>query len=294
MEKEKVMTIKYYILIGLLLISLFVGLIYLKKVHSLEKRGSNHVIKNKVAEKKEQPIEEKKSEEVTIDSPIAQELIKKISVFDTIKAGSYYGYFYQDYLDINNISNDAKIMIGITQHKDFTSDFMNTTYDATAPDGANLKVIILSKEDVEKGINNFFGPNTSYTDASLIDATTTYCGFSGFQFDETRNVYMNNPINCPGFPQPYIDTKIMNVQSVDDNIEITVKVAYIKYDAANKDDVIKYIYPDNYTNTYIEKHHILTDNSYKIDNILNNLNTYKFTFSLNSNNYYYFNKVEKI
>lgn len=44
----------------------------------------------------------------------------------------------------------------------------------------------------------------------------------------------------------------------------------------------------------LEKHILLTDNSYDINNILGKLDTYKFTFTLNSNNYYYFTKVEKI
>ena len=298
MKKEKKMTItvKYYILLLLLLLSLFVALIYVKKQSATKNKVSSKIVQNKIVDsKKESTNEVYPDEELAIDSPIAQELINKINVFDSSKAGSYYGYFYnQDYLDINGISNDAKVMIGITQNKNFKNDFINATYDAVAPDGTNLDVIILSKEEVSEGINSFFGPNTEYSDTSLIDAKTDYCGFSGFEFDDTRNVYMNNPISCSGFPLPYIDTKVMRVFRSGNIIEVTLKVAYIKFDSTNKDNVIKYIYADNNSSKYIEKHHLLTDNSYHIDNVLDKLNTYKFTFTLNSNNYYYFTKVEKV
>ncbi len=291
MKKEKMMTIKIYILVGLLLLSLFVALIYIKKFHQTPNK-----VTSKVVENKKEPIEEiNTEEEIDVNSDIALEFINKINIFDSIKAGSYYGYFYnQDYLDINNISNDAKIMIGIAQNKNFKNDFINATYEAQAPDGTSLNVIILAKDEVEEGINSFFGPSTVYQDENLKDANSDYCGFSGFAFDETRNVYMNNPLSCNGFPNPYIDTKVIRVFKTGKNIEIYLKIAYIKYDANNEDDVIKYVYTNNNANNYLEAHHILTDNSYKIDNILDKLDTFKFTFTLNSNNYYYFNKVEKI
>ena len=265
MKKEKMMTIKIYILVGLLLLSLFVALIYIKKFHQTPNK-----VTSKVVENKKEPIEEiNTEEEIDVNSDIALEFINKINIFDSIKAGSYYGYFYnQDYLDINNISNDAKIMIGIAQNKNFKNDFINATYEAQAPDGTSLNVIILAKDEVEEGINSFFGPSTVYQDENLKDGN--------------------------GFPNPYIDTKVIRVFKTGKNIEIYLKIAYIKYDANNEDDVIKYVYTNNNANNYLEAHHILTDNSYKIDNILDKLDTFKFTFTLNSNNYYYFNKVEKI
>ena len=297
MKKEKKMTIYYYGILILLLVSLFVALIYYKSDRfELTKVATVHALQKENKESKEElPEETPSSEDLPVDSDLAIELHNKINVFDNIKAGSYYGYFYkQDYLDINSISDDAKVMIGITQNKNFQTDFINATYSAVAPDGVNLDVIILSKEEVKEGINSFFGPNTNYQDTNLIDAESDYCGFSGFKFDETRNVYMNNPLSCNWFPQDYIDSKIIRVYKTGNTIELTLKIAYIKYEAYSQDEVIKYVYRHNNSSNYIEKHDILNDNSYKIDKILNQLDTFKFTFTLNSNNYYYFTKVEKI
>ncbi len=292
MEKEKKMPIKYYLILILLLLSLFVALIYTKKVHKIKNVTKIVAKETKTEVKTEEVIID---EDLPLDNELVVELQQKIKGFDTIKAGSYYGYFYnQDYLDINGISDDAKIAIGITQNKNFSSDFINATYDAQAPDGTNLDVIILSAKEVQEGVNDFFGPNTSYKNTNLLDATGNYCGFSGFEFDDTRNVYMNNPFSCTGFPQDYIDTKLISAHQTNDKIELTIKIAYIKYEATSFDNVTKYVYRHLNDGSYIEKHDILNDNSYEITNILNQLDSFKFTFKLHSNNYYYFDKVEKI
>lgn len=292
MKKEKKKII-YCLLLIILILSLFVILNYIlfPKINKTE---------SKIKIVKAKPNEEIVSEEIIdrdldLNSDIIRGLKNKISVFDSFKAGSYYGYFYQsDYLDFNNMSDDAKVMIGITQNKNFSNDFINATYEAQAPDGNNLNVIILSKEEVQNGINSFFGPNTNYIDTDLRDSSLDYCGFSGFKFDNTRNVYMSNPITCEGFPTPYIDTKIINAHQSGKTIEITIKIAYINYEINNKGEITKYVYRNNNKINLLEKHSILTDNSYNINNILNKLDAYKFTFNLNSDNYYYFTKVEKV
>ena len=297
MKKEKRIAI-IYILIILLLVSLFVALKfgYLRRdaisIKNKTKQivGNSNIVTNTKIVKKENI-----DKDLDVNSTEVKKLISKIDVFDTYKAGSYYGYFYQnDYLDIDKISDDAKIMIGITQNSNFANDFINSTYDAVAPDGNNLDVIILSKDDIQKAINSFFGPNTYYVDTNLKDVGLDYCGFSKFQFDETRNVYMSDPITCSGFPEPHIDSKVISAHQNNDVIEITIKIAYIKYEVISNEKVIKYVYRNQLDNNYIEKHDILTDNSYNINKILDKLDTYRFTFKLNSNNYFYFLKVEKI
>ena len=294
MAKEKIMTIKYYILVGLLLLSLFVALIYNKKVNHLKNVTKVTKTETKTEAVKPEEVVPAVPEDLPLDSDIVKELGAKVHGFDTVKAGSYYGYFYkQDYLDQKGISDDAKIAIGITQNANFSSDFINATYEAVAPDGTKLNVIILAKEEIDEGINSFLGPSTTYQTVNLADAETAYCGFSGFKFDETRNVYMNNPISCTGFPQDYIDTKLIKATQIGDILELTYKIAYIKYDVLSADSVIKNVYRNNGYN-FIEKHDILIDNSYEIDNILNKLDSFKFTFKLHSNNYFYFEKVEKI
>ncbi len=292
MKKEKIMTIKYYVILILLLLSLFVVLIYAKKVYRVK-----NVTKVKIKETKKEAVPEPEEtyEDLDVNSDLIKELTNKVSGFDSIKAGSYYGYFYQNnYLDLNSISDDAKIAIGITQNENFKSDFINATYEAEAPDGNKLNVIILAKKEIQEGINDFFGPNTTYKDTNLKDADKSYCGFSGFKFDETRNVYMNDPISCANFPEDYIDTKVINAQKKGEIVEFTLKIAYIKYEVIDADNVIKYIYKSNNSGNYLEKHNILTDNSYEINNILDKLDSFKFTFKLHSNNYYYFDKVEKL
>ena len=105
---------------------------------------------------------------------------------------------------------------------------------------------------------------------------------------------MNDPISCANFPEDYIDTKVINAQKKGEIVEFTLKIAYIKYEVIDADNVIKYIYKSNNSGNYLEKHNILTDNSYEINNILDKLDSFKFAFKLHSNNYYYFDKVEKL
>ena len=299
MKKEKIVTYKYYIILILLLLSLFVALNYCKKFKvgqtAQEVVADVSKTKAKVESTPEQENVPVEGIDLDLDSELVLNLQKKINVFDTYKAGSYYGYFYsQDYMDFNTMSDDAKILIGITQTSDFTNDFLDSTYEAITPDEKTIDVIILSKEEIQNGINRFFGPNTTVTDTDLKDAEYDYCGFSRFRFDSTRNVYMSDPISCQAFPLPYIDTKIVKAYEYGNIIELTIKVAYIKYEVKNDDNIIKYIYKTNSDSKYIEKHNLLTDNSYNIDKILNKLDSFKFTFNLNSDNYYYFTKVEKI
>ncbi len=293
MSKEKQRLVLYYIMLILVIFSLLLGF------HLIRKNKQKVSIEPVMADKKvSDTLEIKESQTVDqdlpLDSDIALELLEKVSVFNNYKAGSYYGYFYnQDYMDISMISDDAKVIIGITQNENFANDFLNATYDAVAPDGTPLDVIILSKEEIQEGINSFFGPNTSYTDTDLIDGSD-YCGFSKFKFDNTRNVYMSDPITCSGFPKPYVDSKLMRVHQSGDKIELYVKIAYVKYETTNSEEVVQYIYKNKADLQYLEKHMLLSDNSYDINNILDKLDTFKFTFTLNSNNYYYFTKVEKI
>lgn len=299
MKKEKILTYKYYIILVLLLLSLFVALNYCKKfkigqkakavVADISKKNSSPVAKeeDKVASSSE-------GMEIETDSKLATSLHNMINVFDTDKAGSYYGYFYsQDYIDYNTMSDDVKVMIGLTQTKYFNNDFVDATYEASTPEGSTFDMIIISKEEIQEGINNFFGPHTQFFDTDLADAETDYCGFSRFKFDNTRNVYMSFPVTCSGFPRPYIDSKITKVYEYGNTIELTIKIAYIKYETSSNENITKYVYR-NLNDHYIEKHDLLTDNTYNINKILNKLDSYKFTFTLNSDNYYYFTKVEKV
>ena len=121
-----------------------------------------------------------------------------------------------------------------------------------------------------------------------------YCGFSRFKFDNTRNVYISDPFTCNTFPKPHIDSKITKIYKNGKVVEVTIKIAYIKYETNEKEEVTKLVYKHLNDQNPLEKHILLTDNSYDINNILGKLDTYKFTFTLNSNNYYYFTKVEKI
>lgn len=294
MKKEKRKTNELFIVIILLILSLFCVVKY--AMYSKDFGKKELVANNENTNKKEMKKESSsKEEDVELSSQLAIELQKKISIFDSYQSGSYYGYFYQkNKLKTEDISSDAKIAIGITQHKGFDRDFASATYNALTPDNKNVKVIILSKEEIQDGINAFFGPNTEYNDQSLKDADDDYCGFSQFVFDKTRDVYMSEPFTCAGFPKPYIDSKITKIIKKGTKVEVNVKIAYIKFDVREDGNATQYVYrrlDDDYS---IEKHELLTDNSYNIDKILDKLDTFKFTFTLNSNNYYYFSQVEKV
>ena len=111
MKKEKRKTNIYFAIIILLILSLFCGI----KFFGLEISGPK---KEVVAENENKQKLEKKhndensTEDIDLNSDLAKELQQKISIFDDYTAGSYYGYFYQeDYKDINNITNDAKLLL---------------------------------------------------------------------------------------------------------------------------------------------------------------------------------------
>lgn len=293
MKKEKIMTNIYFIITILFILSLFCVLKYFIFAPNVPKK--ENIVNNQNQKKLDHVKNEEVIEDVNLNSDLAMELKNKIAIFDNAKAGSYYGYFYQkEYLDIKDIPDDVKIAVGITQNKNFSNDFLNATYDALTPEQNKIKVIILSHDEIQEGINAFFGPNTAFKATDLKDANNSICGFSSFRYDSTRNVYMSTPYNCSSFLKNHIDSKVIKITKKGSEVEVTLKIAYIKYEIKENGDAIKYIYKDINDTNYLERHEILTDNSYNINNLLNVLDTYKFTFTLNSNNYYYFSKVEKI
>ena len=129
--------------------------------------------------------------------------------------------------------------------------------------------------------------NTNEKDIDLINRAFDYAYKKHFgQKRISGDDYITHPLNVA-------------MILTDINADATCLAAALLHDTiedsdSTKEEVTKLVYKHLNDQNPLEKHILLTDNSYDINNILGKLDTYKFTFTLNSNNYYYFTKVEKI
>ena len=206
-----------------------------------------------------------KKEEISINDPLVLKLMKipEYTIQKRYNTGLYQGYFYNgNYYDINSITDDVKVFIAIQNIKD------NSWND--------LANVILSKEKIDESMKQVFGPNVKYTPVSTNDDP---CIYGNFTYD--GNTFSYSKSYCENELSSYYDKKIISAYKYSDRIEITEKVIYYE-----DNDNIKIV---KNTNGY----EIAKDNNPNIDNYLDKLESFKFTFTKIDNDYY-LSKVEKM
>ena len=204
------------------------------------------------------------------DSPIVSNLMDTMhyTIERRYNDDIYEGYFYNyDYIDNNNISDEIKIYLAIRTFKQ--SDW--------ASYNGNMRITI-REDNVKKKIKELF--NTSYTNKTL---NGDPCVYAMFEYDDKSHIYIQPGNTCDNELKSFYTTKIINAKDYDDYIEIDEKVGYLKFNNTN------YLLYKNKN----ELEYVTTLKSDNIDNILDSLNTYRFKF-IKQNNNYYLESVKKI
>ncbi len=182
----------------------------------------------------------------------------------------YLGYFYQkDNYSVSTIDNKVKIYMGIRKVIGDNGDKYNNPTNK----------IELKKEDVEKALISIFGPDIDYKHESL-DGNS--CSFSSFKYDKTKNLYIQEPGECPEMGTDTMLTEISNIKQEDKTVEIYEKFAYVELSYNLESQKVSYdIYKEVAKTTKVA-----TVDEYSLESCKDQLNTYKYTFKLNNKNYY--------
>ena len=163
-----------------------------------------------------------------------------------------------------------------------------------------------TKEKLKASIQEIFGKNIKYKDASFTSTDNTIYAISE-KVTYDKNIYRINSVGAG--ERPYIYQEIQEAKKYDDRIELVVKTAFTEYDYTNAEDMadaklviykdIKNGKPQNKVmeiSKDTEKTGIYASlsNGFAVQknstllSIYNNLNTYTYTFNLDktTNNYY--------
>ena len=232
-------------------------------------------------------------EELDINSTLVKSLVEKID-FDSYAMASILklGNF-----NISNIPNDLILRLGWDKLTPTDKQQINST----------LKVTVTS-DILKKSITNIFGNSVNYTDGSFqpVDVPTFYEYLSHpdqmgiVEYSQNDNLYTENMYQGGGRDLPFIHTELQKAIKYDDKIDIYVNPVFIDIEYSDYyDNYILYKSFNFDTNTFEESISIVSSDDYSkavissmsnrvVSNISNKLNTYVFTFNLDSTtgNYY--------
>lgn len=186
----------------------------------------------------------------------------------------YYGYFYKkEEVTTDTIPNNIKIYMAI--RKIITANKLKNNIEIKA-------------SDVEDALVSIFGTNVKYNHQSITGNNNSY---TTFKYD--KGIYKEDKTKCDDIcNNPRTDSIISNIVKVDNTDNSTIvyeQVAFVStgYDPDTK-KITYYIYKD------IDKKELVSkEDSYSIDNCKDKLNTYKYTFKKDKDNYY-FERVELV
>lgn len=260
MEKKNNKGIAVTLVIAIFIILGLGGYIVYDKVLSTEKESKQE------ENKKEEVNEEKKYEEIATDNELIKKLMCRVNL-TSLTSGDFAGYFYSKDRIINtDIDNDIKMFLAFHNIGKRIGD-------------------TISQTQMKDSIKNIFGLDDNYKD---VKEGVGGCPWG--KFDENTKSY--KVMECTGLGGsliPYYETTIVKALKYEDKIEIFEKVIYIRY-TDNDEKVSKNIYAAD-KKTIIDEN--IDGDNYNINNYLNELDSYKYTFNLEDGKYYFYS-VEKV
>ncbi len=259
-------------LIGLVIVLIIMvlglgGYIAYDKVLSAEK--DNKQVENINKEQKEE-----KYEEISVDDETVTKLIKNLTA-DTID-GNKAGYFYEKDKMLNTeVSNQMKLYLAIQMIQGDVDDMEK-----------NLSKV--TPKNISSAVKEIFGPDATYTDETLNDACR------GMKYNSKTKTYSAN-YGCGSMLTPHYDGLIIEAKKYDERLEIEQKVMLTTYDIID-DDTFKVNISN--LNEIIDSITLKSDEDEpETKDLLNKykskLNTYKYTFNKNGDNYYFYS-VERV
>jgi len=223
--------------------------------------GSLVVInKEKRKEKNEEPTNSLQSN--TVDE----------TVINYLKLNSlpeeYFGYFYKsDRYTNSNIDNNIKIYMAIRK---VLSNKKDINYS---------EKIEIKEKDVTNALKVLFGSNVTYKHESLKGNT---CSYTNFKYDKAKKMYVQEPDDCLESNTDTLLAEIIDKKTTDKQVEIYEKVGYVEISYNLEQKKLSYnIYSD-----VAKKNKVTTVDEYSISTVKDSLNTYKYTFTKENNNYY--------
>lgn len=239
-------------------------------------------VDTKTSEEQKEEKTEEKAEKLDVNSEQVTSLMKKVDVVnDFYSTGEQMqGYFYiKDKYTKNEIDDTIKLLIGLNSI-DLKNRFERTNeYE--------LGTVKLTALEVRNSIENVFGKDITYNDVKE-KITMPFCAVGAVTFNSEDNSYLITEPGCGGTLNPYYSTKIISATKYENRIEIEEKAIYITANTENENNITTNIYKANKTDLIAEN---ITTSDY--DQYFDKTDSYKYTFKLEDENYY-FESVEKI
>lgn len=278
MEKKKNKGLICLVVILIVLVLGLSGYIVFDKVFSSEKQD-----KDTTNKKTESAInKEAEPETLSIEDEIVEKLMEAPHYFigDDYLDTYYDGVLYDQDYNVENIPDKIKILMGITASGIKIVDNKDIQ--------ANQK-IVLKASKVREQVESIFGKNVKYTDQD-VDNYGINKGI--FKYDQKNDEYYYIVTTGSIFFTPKYKTLIVDAKKYDDRIEITEKVARLEYDVQPSGDYKINILKKKNDTDLIDT--IKEEDNFSFDNYKNKLNSYKYTFNKDGNNYYFYSvELEK-
>lgn len=211
----------------------------------------------------------------------ANELLRllQLNTINSCSPTTVSGIYYKKNYTVNTMPDGLKIYLGIMQYKDSRNFATSST-------------IILTKEEVRKGVEKVFGPDVKYKDTSY--GTKACIGaYDAFSYDAATGNYTIKPekCNCDASKTGEIFMKPISTKETDTSIVVTEKIliAVPTYDEERKKVIFKIF------NTFdFKKEPLGSEETYRFSDYEEKLSSYQFTFKKHKNGNYYFNSVNVV
>lgn len=186
-------------------------------------------------------------------------------------------YYKKDYT-VSTLPDGLKIYLGIMQYEESRKFSTSET-------------IILTKEEVRKGVEKVFGPDVTYKDTSY--GTKACIGaYDAFSYDEATGNYTLKPIKCDcDASKGEIIAKPIKTVETEEEIVVTEKIliAVAHFDQKSQKTTFKIF------NTFdFDTSPLAETETYAFSDYEEKLVSYNFTFKKHKNGNYYFDSVKVV
>lgn len=186
-------------------------------------------------------------------------------------------YYKKDYT-ASTLPDGLKIYLGIMQYEESRKFSTSET-------------IILTKEEVRKGVEKVFGPDVSYKDKSY-GTKACHGAYDAFTYDEATGNYTLKPVKCDcDASKGEIISKPVKTVETEKEIVVTEKIliAVPSFDQKSQKTTFKIF------NTFDFKQKPLAEaETYAFSDYEDKLVSYNFTFKKHKNGNYYFDSVKVV
>ena len=257
-------------LIGLLIVAIIIGTAFGVKweIDTFNAKYNAPVVE----EIKEVEDIIKTKEELNVTDDLVVNLINNLTNITNYSGNDFFGYLYQkDMYELKDLSNQFKLNVAMA--------YLIDDNDYDYEDVYNNKTTI-SISQIEEYAKKIFGENVSLNYEDIKGS----CEAWWWTYDKTNQLYKNPSTGCGGAFLPQYYKKTTKAIKYDDKIEIIEKVAYSEY--TDTDIPIKTIYTSMNKNQELIK--LENNEDFNINNYLDKLDSYKYTFKKEGDNYYFY------